>query len=140
MTARELERRVELWRALLAPEWRITLEPRGPHPDEEEHRYNAAVQADDDYLHARLWVRDGFYRAKPLGEVDVTIVHELVHLGLRELRRTLDELDGLVHRDVRELLVERFRTEEERLVERLARVIARLEHPDGLLYGVDVVD
>lgn len=135
MTEQQLAKRVEHWRSLLAPEWRITLDPAGPHPADEEDQYNACVQADDDYLHARLWVRQSFYRDAELGEVDVTLVHELLHLLLRELRRIEDLVRPHLTSAVSLLLADRQRTEEERVVERLARIIARLEHPDGLLYG-----
>lgn len=140
MTRAGLVKRVERWRRLLAPEWRVTLVDE--LPEDPGYPVNAQVAADDDYLHARLWLNpDRYAPATPLGELDVTIVHELVHLLLRELRRTIDLLDGQVHRDVHRLLEERFRHEEELLVERVARVVARLEHPDGLLVGtVDASD
>lgn len=130
MTLAELEARVEKWRALLAPEWRITITTDGP--DDREHR--ACITADDDYLHAALYVAPAT-RDEALGELDVTIVHELLHLHFRELRRTIDLIDGHVHRDAATVLEDRFLSVEELTVERLARVIARLEHPDGLLYG-----
>ncbi len=137
MTRRALERRVEFWRALLAPEWRITLSDRRPGADDDpdDDQYHATIRSAEDYLHATLWVRADFYGEAEASEVDVTIVHELVHLLMRELRRTMDLIVTHVHRDTYTVLDARFRTEEERLVERVARIIARLEHPDGLLYG-----
>lgn len=133
MTAGQLEQRIDLWRARLVPEWRLTIVDKPISDEMPECR--AEVQADEDYHHATLYIAQSVL-ADELGEVDVTIVHELLHLLVRECRRTFNLVEGQVHRDVFDLLRQHFETAEEQLVERVARVVARLEHPDGLDYGV----
>lgn len=142
MTRRDLAARVEFWRALIVPEWRVELvrdraDVTRENADEPEEDFKASICAAEHQHYARVWVRETHWRTAPLGEVDVTVVHELLHLIFRRGRRIVDELDGLIHRDVHKLLEERFEVAEELAVERLARIIARLEHPRGILYGVD---
>lgn len=139
MTKRELVRRVDHWRLLLAPEWRITIDASLDAPADAAPGARAVIQADDDYHHARLWLAPET-RAGGRGELDVTLVHELLHLELRELRRTIDLIDGHVHRELATMLDERWTSLEEQTVDRLSRIIARLEHPAGLVYGVDLDD
>lgn len=134
MTRDAVADRVEFWRLRLTPEWRITV-TGSTTPPEEMPDCRAMIQASEDYHHADLWIAPAVLREE-LGEIDVTIVHELLHLLMREMRRTLDLIEGQVAPAVHSLLEQRFTTEEEGAVERLARVIALLEHPDGMVYGV----
>jgi transcriptional regulator of heat shock response len=129
VTRKQLAARVELWRRRLTPEWRIAVST-----DEPDDGTAAQIQASGDYHFAQIQVARKVL-ADHLAEVDVTIVHELLHLTLREMRRVVDLVDGQVHPDVHEVLAAAHGSAEEAVVERLARVIARQEHPDGLVYG-----
>jgi hypothetical protein len=129
-----LPARVEHWRRILVPEWRITLMSE-PAPDTDEDDFLAQIQCDDDYHHARLYFPDRSLD-RPVGEIDVTIVHELLHTLTRDIRGALDLVTGRIHTDLSSAVYRVQAHAEEQLIERLARVIAQREHPDGLVYGV----
>lgn len=138
MTRKQAARALEKWRARLAPEWRITVYESGPDWRDEED-YLATVQCDDDYAHAKIHLTDACL-ARDDESVEVTIVHEILHLLTRELRRVLDRGKGYWPPSVHDLLSDGFEHDEEALVDRLAHAIVRSDRQawpaSGLAPGV----
>lgn len=55
--------------------------------------------------------------------VEVTVVHELLHVCVKPMTRTLDLVDGHLHRDSEAILRAALEAAEERVVDRLARAL-----------------
>ena len=121
MTVDEFLGRLERWRERLVPEWRITVETQRRDVD-----MHAQVATDDEYHHAALWIDVDFIETGDPAEVDVTIVHELLHLLLRETRRTLDLIGGQLHRDAMAVISEHHRVAEEIVADRVSRAVVAL--------------
>jgi hypothetical protein len=129
MTRDDIAERIEFWRERLTPEWRITLSAEDP-----DNENNAQVRSSEHYHWAEVRIAPKAAAAGG-GELDVTIVHELLHLLMRDMRRIVDLVEDQVHRDVHTIIFDTFLSAEEAAVERLARIISLLEHPTGLVYG-----
>lgn len=136
MTRKQLIARVEHWRVQIAPEWRITIVDEPWDDDAMLGNANATTEADEEYQHARMWFRKAHRKKSPLGELDVTIVHEILHLLCREQRYVVDLVKTNVSEDFFETLRGLSIGAEERLVDRLARIIVRTSGVDGIVYGV----
>lgn len=122
MTAKEFLARVEHWRLLLLPEWRLTVVVDATNLADDRI---AEVATDDDYNHACVAFTRRARKAAPQ-EIDSTIVHELLHCLTREYRRTLDLVAPFVGEPIMHMLNARHAGEEERFVDRLSRAIAGL--------------
>lgn len=128
MTRDELKIRVEHWRQRLLPEWRVLLfdEPP-PWAEDEDREYNAIVQTAEDYLEARIFFTDeALDRDAP--DVEVTIVHELLHPAMRELRGVIDRVQ--LHPAEAGSVLSALSSAEERVVDRLSRAIVALDRDD----------
>lgn len=125
MNRRDLVRRLDHWRELIAPEWRITLVDDRPEDLDGNLDANAACTADDHYLHADIWINPDYLEEASSARLDVTLIHELVHLHFRDLRGLIDSLEPTLGKPVLELALEQFNAAEERAIDRLARVIGR---------------
>lgn len=121
MTREELPARVEHWRRILVPEWLIELSDK-PIDDESADDYYAMCRTRDDYTIATLYFTDDCL-ARPFEDVEVTIVHELLHMLTRPWRHQIRDLCGPLGGDAYRALDRAREHEEEQLVDRLARVI-----------------
>lgn len=111
-----MERCVRVWQGRLGlSAWDVRVDWDEPASEEA----NATMQ----YLHDydRSTVRFG---EDVLGWERVflnrIVVHELLHLHLRDVDRVVADLDGLLHRDVQDQVSKRYEHELEGLVDRLA--------------------
>jgi hypothetical protein len=136
VTRRELERRLEHWRERLVPEWRLTLKESGPNWQDEDD-YLATVQADSDYHHAKVYFTSACLD-RDEASIDVTIVHELLHLLAREMRRTLDVVKDHTPPAVHAIASETQSTGEEQLVERVAHAIVSADRGAWPIFGINV--
>lgn len=121
ISRRELVARVEHWRERIAPEWQLSVITERPELDDPD--VNACCTADDDYLHAAIWVNPAYLGRTTAARLDVTIVHELVHLYFRDLRAALEPLEELVGKPTAATIRGTAMNAEERAVDRLARLI-----------------
>lgn len=121
MNRKQFRERIEYWRLILLPGWRLDVATDVVHLEVEEL---ARVATDEHYLHAEVAFAKAA-RRRPAAEVDATIVHELLHCLTREYRRTFDLLTDHVSADMLALLNACHVAAEEQLVDRLSRVIAR---------------
>ena len=126
MTRQQAERTLELWRRRLIPEWSVHIDWDKP--------------PEDDEAYADIWRPDSYHRAhvrigKPfLDELDdetqvQTLLHELLHLLLRDLARIPDSLIGIVSRDVYTIVQSQWDHHEESVVDRLAWSLVGLGPP-----------
>lgn len=125
MTNTRIKELVEAWKARLGlGDWRVDVKFVDEAGDVEAI---AQVQPSKHFDDATLiFYRDELAKLKSDYEVEVTIVHELLHLAHRDVEAITDLLDGQVHRDVETVLVESFRHSTEQFVDRMARVLIRL--------------
>lgn len=129
----DLAARVEHWRQRLAPEWRITLKDSGPDWKHEED-YLGTVQSDDDYQHAKLHITDAALEQSD-EDVDLTIVHELIHPLLREMRSALDRLEAHVPKPAWQIVSDQFGRDEEQVADRLSRLIVHADRQQWPAFG-----
>lgn len=129
MTENQLQRRVEQWQSRLAllgvSQWRIeSVEivdetPGGPNAD-------ATVCTSSKYDSAYFYFARDFIETATPATLDETIIHEWLHVAMRDLDRTLDCVENWMpeqtHTDF-DRTVDRAR---EALIERLARTIYAL--------------
>jgi hypothetical protein len=109
---------------------------------DELYKYWADVGLRDD-LHASCWRAKSYDEAKIYVNPDefekwtdrdaaVNIVHELLHLVLRDVEFVIDHIEGFLHRDVDRAVSETFHHHVEGAIERLAnRFVDLAEIEDG---------
>lgn len=68
------------------------------------------------YPEGMMVERDGWTPAR----VEATVVHELLHIAVKPMTRTLELIDGHLHRDSASILDRAHRAAEERVVDALA--------------------
>lgn len=126
MRQREVERLVEKWRQRLCPGWRIVLE-REAWDEDLAAECHAFVETEDEYAKARIWFRPESNK-RPAWDVEITIVHELLHVALREVRDAADLLLPRVSSDIWQAHSKARNRAHEEFVDRLARVLVASEH------------
>lgn len=90
---------------------------------EDQH---AAVHRSRDYDSARMYFNpDYFHRWSPK-QAEVAVVHELLHLVTRDIEHVLDMVDGMLLRDVEELVSRAHVHAVEGAVDRLAYRLVEL--------------
>jgi hypothetical protein len=131
MPRKELAELVEAWRKVLLPEWRVVL----MHSLLEGHEDDgwAVCQTDDDYRRLRVHFTDGLLERGPR-EIEITIVHELLHALTRPWRKLIDDVADDVGAPKHKLLHDLQSHEEEQLVDRLSFVIVCQTH-DAEAFG-----
>lgn len=129
ITPINLAKRVERWQKRLVElglaHWRITRVtitdrmPNGDHAD-------ASVQVSNDYDSYHIWFRDDFIVETDAKRLDETIVHELLHVSMRDLDESLENVEEWMppagYNDWSRVV----NHAREGHVERLARLIVRL--------------
>jgi hypothetical protein len=125
MTFRQATAFIAKWRPLLAPEWTVTV-IRGQHPGESVNDSLAAVEPENDYLRARLYVGqvvDGDLDAHDQRRV---LLHELIHMTLRDLQLAAHEAARGLGYEAHKLADETINRYLERSIDRLADTLADL--------------
>lgn len=143
MTRRQLVERIECWRRLLMPEWRVALLDGEPDSVRSYHSHGdddwvACAQGDVTITEARLHVKEDVLGYEPQ-QIDRIIVHELIH---PLLDRVLDHAE-LLREHVPPPLWEAFQRarmgDEEEFVNRIAHVIATHGEHGESPYGTHAV-
>lgn len=130
MTAKQLESLVRLWQERLGlGGWRLVVEVETPDGG------NAATASPTRYSdEARLrfapWLLGKAERPAEVlpahdDEVEVVVVHELLHLALRDLDRGHEIIEGHLHRDVEAVFLAGQNAALERSIERLSLALVR---------------
>ncbi len=91
----------------------------------------AAVWRPKDYETARLYINEELltsFRPDAHLTLEVAIVHELLHLVTRDIEGILDQLEGQLHRDVRDVIETVFSHNLEAAVDRLAYSLVRFSN------------
>ena len=125
MTPGKLRSRVAYWQKALAPlgvgHWKITVDI----VDEPEGRRgsDAGVFIPSHYDHADMQVRRAHVEDCTQEELDCTIVHELVHLAMRDLRSVVDSASCRLSPSAEAMFDENFDHEMEGITDRVARAL-----------------
>lgn len=138
MTRKQLPKIVEAWRKALAPEWRVTLMDT-PLPDHDEDDFWAVCQTKDDCLSLTIHFTDDCLKRSDR-EIEITIVHELLHALTRPWRKLLDDIRDDMSLEKHRTLDQQREHEEEQLVDRLAFTLVAQTHgaePFGTVQGQD---
>lgn len=115
MTRKDTERLLERWRQRLVPEWHVEID----WDEQADEGNDGQVWRPTDYFRATILVGENWSKMTD-AEQEQTVLHELLHLLLRDLRETFKRFDGQVHRDTYNALDETWMHGEEGLVDRLA--------------------
>lgn len=125
MTKAEAEQFVEFWRARLCPEWKLELEDGAGGAEDAL----ASTFISEDYLHATLYLHRTVDDL-PDEEAKQTLLHELLHLVLKDF-------DRVARRSIRSLGTKAWSLantalegELERTVDRLADVLVDVQVQD----------
>lgn len=114
---------VRVWaRRLGVDRWELELhldDPAGWASLHKPEDTDASVHRSRDYDTATFWLDPG-WREWPARKLEATIVHELLHLATRDMEHVLDLLDGMVHRDVENVIAEAYRHAVEGAIDRLS--------------------
>lgn len=124
-----LAERVEVWQHRLAVlglgHWRIegvTICDEVPGVNGSE----AAVQPSFQYDSATFWFRADFVENAAEQVLDETIIHEWLHVAMRNLDQAMDSINDSLSPAAREVWQDRINFEREVLIDRLARQIYAL--------------
>lgn len=129
MTARELERILRRWQRRLGLErWELDVHTTADQWDEGEGgSADAHVAHSPDYLSADVWFNPGTFPSWDDRRAVGVVVHELLHLKLRDLEHAADGLKPQVHRDAWAVFDHLRDRVLERTVDELADRLAELE-------------
>jgi hypothetical protein len=135
MPRKELAELVEAWRKVLLPEWRVVLMHSLPEGNDGDCW--AVCETADDYQRLRVHFTDDLLNRGPR-EIEITIVHELLHALTRPWRKLIDDVEEDIAAGKHKLLHDFQSHEEEQLVDRLSYVIVCQTHnaePFGTVEG-----
>lgn len=124
MTRQELGAQVEHWRRRLAPEFEVTICDdwrEAASWDDFDPDVHALTNIRWAYNQAEMWFND--YSGRDDREVKVTVVHEMLHLVLRDLRWAATSLPAAAGTVADAMLGEVYNKAEEEAIDRLARLI-----------------
>jgi hypothetical protein len=126
VTPKRLATRVEAWRDRLAhlgmSHFRITSvhvqdeTPGGP-------RAEASVRPSGAYDSVEFWFKWDFIQTCTNYELDETIIHEWLHVAMRDLDEAIDSVESWMTKQAYEDFVDRVDHEREGVIDRLARQI-----------------
>jgi len=129
-----VENMLERWRERLVPEWTVRLLWHENPADEEGGKdVQARVDPSEHYLSAVIalgprW-KSGFTEGSrvrdldPEYELEVVLVHELLHLVLHDLSHVVESLEDLLGGPVYGRVSDEYVHNEERAIDRLARAL-----------------
>lgn len=129
LTPIQLAKRVEQWqkRLPLLGVGHVTIKcvtlcdetPGGPQA-------KATVQSSTHYDEAHFWFTFDFIAECDEAELDQTIIHEWVHVAMRDLDSAIESVDEQLSPAVNEVWTDRLEHEREGLVDKIARQIYHL--------------
>ncbi len=137
MTAKQLEDLVRLWQGRLGLEaWRLHIEIADLGDTTYFARSEPAKTGDEARLTFPPWVLGRGQRPTNVlpafeGELEATVVHELLHLVLRDLDWAMEMLEGQLHRDLDSVFKASLNQTTERTIDRLAWALVH-SWPKGL--------
>jgi hypothetical protein len=133
LTETDVNAWLEEWRRRLAPEWEITLVFDQPLPESE---IRASIDSGDDYHIAVLRLDSGWREGwpderrpgiSPEEEVEVAIVHELLHAMSRDMAEVVGRVrEEFLSPEGAKWLELSFNHAEEGFIERMARLLVRV--------------
>ena len=94
-------------------------------------RAEASVQVSENYDNVDFWVKWEFLENCDHYELDSTIIHEWLHVAMRDFDDALEAVESWMPKQTYEDFEQRVNHEREGLVERLSRTIA------GMYYDTD---
>lgn len=121
-----LAERVEMWAKRLAPLGIAHFQIDAVHVDEATPggpHAKAAVQCSRDYDHCTFWFKREFLDYCSGDELDQTILHEWVHVAMRDYDRTLEVVERWMPEATYEDFDSIVNSEREGLVDRLAHAL-----------------
>lgn len=123
MTFKQANDFVAKWRSLLCSEWEIQVR-EGPSPAVAADEHRAAIDPSEYYLRATLYLGDVVGdELKPIEQRRV-LLHELLHLTVNDLDKIAKEPANALGYEMNRLAKENIDWQVERLVDRLATVLA----------------
>lgn len=132
MTQDQIKALVEIYRQDLLPEWEVEVEFFDY--DDPEGDNAASVSRSEDYFTATLslfkgwetnWGEDNSY-------MEVTLVHELIHILCRDVDRSVDLVKQSISPETFQVFWSFYRHAREGTVERLAQFIVRKDRIDRI--------
>ena len=131
--AAEMKQRVEEWMAYMPflglAHWQITVEINDA-PDG-NFGSNACVTPHADYEYAHLQFRREFLEEhEEWDEIDMVIIHELLHMVLRNFDGLHDNIGTQLNPPVRHLFMSQINHELENVIERIAQAMWALYSPE----------
>lgn len=125
MTGKQLKARVMFWREILRLEnWDMMIEVVTEF--EEEPAARAKCLNEDDYDDTTLTFHQDWLNSATPEERDTVIVHELLHVMMRDFDDSIERIDNQLAKPVADLWHDSVRHERENLVDRLSKVIVHL--------------
>lgn len=125
----KLAERIELWQSRLARlgigHWRID----AVHVDDETPggpRANATVRPSYHYDSCEFWFKHDYVDNASEAELDETIIHEWLHVFMRDFDRAVESVEDQLAAAVRDIWDEHVDHEREQLIEAMARQIYEL--------------
>jgi hypothetical protein len=131
ITEDQLTKRVEKWRKRIEPlgigHFTITglhiVDETPGGPDAE-----ASAYISHNYDNVRMWFAAPFLAEATSQQVDETILHELVHIGMRDVDRATDPVERYMPVATFEDFADRLLHEKEKFVDRVAKTIYSTYH------------
>lgn len=132
MTHAALEKRVRQWQqsmpCLGLAHWRIEIKILEELRDDRET--NASVVCSSHYDTAWMEFERSFLNEAEEAQVDQTIVHELVHMAMRDFDNAISDVYVSLGQPARAIWMDHVDHAREGLVERLARTLYYTSRPD----------
>ncbi len=134
MTERELVKLLGVWKSRLGLDnWQIEMSIGGCESDCSYAETHRSTTYENAHIYFQPWMlgkadvpADLIIKQVSDYDIEKTLVHELLHLHTRDMHGvTVDDTDGLLHRDVHEQLRNSFRRAEEQMVDRLAVALVK---------------
>jgi hypothetical protein len=134
MTEGALQKLIDKWVPRLGlDQWLIELRVEDTEDKTSYMEVNRSTTYERAVLFVPPWLLNGGPTPESVLEITITdpfiersLVHELLHLQLRDMRNVTDEpLEGVLHRDVHRMVDDQMRRVEEQTVDRLAAALVR---------------
>jgi hypothetical protein len=130
VTNKQIEGFVDLWKKILGLTfWDIRVvwgDELEEYFKDKSDTIRASTWRSRDYDTAKIYFNPREYHGWSLDEAERTAVHELLHLVFRDTESVIDQIEGLVHRDIDELITNTFMHHMEGAIDRLAYRLVEL--------------
>ena len=126
MNRKQLKARVDHWRGVLhLDHWDMNIEVVTAFDGSHDGAFARCLN-EDDYDDTTLTFLDDWFRYASAADIDYAIVHEMLHVLMRDFDHAIDSIDRQLAPAVSEIWQEGVRHEREGIVDRLAKVIVAL--------------